>query len=88
MYSNTKNLIEAIALDLWPENPTIVDFGLESSDHLGAIQWAYKHEKVSKYQLNAALGNGPMLTKLVCTEDNPYRSVVFKTPWDDLPDEE
>jgi hypothetical protein len=88
MYDNINNLIEALILDLWPSQATIIDFGIESSDHLGALQWAYKYERVNKFQLNNLLGNGPELTKAICTKDNPYGDIVFRTAWDNLPEEE
>jgi hypothetical protein len=77
----TRNLIEAAGLDQWPSAATCVDFGIETADHLGALQFAIVHEEVPPERLDAALGNGAEIQKLI-SEDNPYRFVSFETDWD------
>lgn len=102
MKTNTERLIEAIGLDLMPNNPTGVDFGIynigiseeESMKRFGALQWAFKHEACTARELNLALGNGPVLTEIVNRTSsinpgrpNPYARTIT-TAWDDLPDED
>ncbi len=85
----TAALINAACLDLWPSPATCIDFGLDTSSHFGALQYEIKRERVTSAELDAALGNGPELTKLVRRHsDNPYRFVTFTTAWDDLGEEE
>lgn len=85
---------EALWSDVFPDNMAcLVDFGLDpmtlgSADptqRFGALQWAVKHGGVTLQELDAALGDGPALTKLVDQEDNPYRC-EFTTAWDGMVD--
>ena len=84
----TDRLISAGCLDIWPDSATICDFGIDSSNHLGAIQWAVRHNTITPEELDNALGNGPELTRLIRTKENPYGLIEFKTAWDDLLEEE
>jgi hypothetical protein len=79
----TTNLVLALEVDIWPSLATCVDFGIKSEDHLGALQYAVREDGVSAEQLDAALGNGPEIQKLL-SERNPYRFVTFETDWDHL----
>lgn len=81
----TQNLFDSLCLDVWPRNAAIVDFGLDSTEHYGALQHAVKHDGVTAQQLDDALGDGPKLTALI-EEDNPYYGVAFQTAWDLLGD--
>jgi hypothetical protein len=87
----TNDLINAVLFDVWPKVPTIVDFGIDSAEHLGALQFAIKYGEVTPHELDAAMGNGAKLTEIVQRGDNPYRDVTFRTSWDEmrleLPDE-
>jgi len=83
----TENLYHSLMLDVWPGPAAIVDFGINSNSHLGALQHAVKHDDVTAEQLDSALGNGPKLTALI-TKTNPYYGVTFKTSWDYLADED
>ena len=80
----TERLIEALILDTWPSAATCMDFGIESTDHLGALQYAYREDGVTPEQFDAALGKGAELQKLI-SETNPYRFAKFQTIWDRLP---
>ena len=80
----TEDLILCCQLDTWPKMPTVVDFGIDSSSHLGALQYAIREELVTPQELDAAMGNGPRLTEIAQRGDNPYRDVAFRTAWDDL----
>lgn len=72
----TNVLINAIVLDLWPSNATIVDFGIASQEIYEAYHKKIRSGEVTAEQLDAALGNGPELTKLM--------GIHITTPWDDM----
>ena len=80
----TENLIEALIFDAWPSAATCVDFGIRTTEHLGALQFAYKQDEVTGEQFDAALGKGREIQKLI-SKRNPYREAVFETDWDLLP---
>jgi hypothetical protein len=79
----TQNLILALELDIWPSPAACVDFGIKTDLHLGALQFAVRVDGVSEEQLDAALGSGPDIQKLI-SDRNPYRFVTFETDWDHL----
>ena len=83
---NTRDLYRSLRFDEWPSQATIVDFGIESPAHLGALQYAVIHDEVTLEELDQALGNGAAIQSLI-SEQNPYRHVMFRTDWDDLPEE-
>jgi hypothetical protein len=80
----TEQLINAALLDVWPSIPAIVDFGIDSSSHLGALQYAIRYGEVTPQELDAAMGNGAKLTEIAQRGDNPYRDVTFRTSWDEM----
>jgi hypothetical protein len=76
-------LYNHLMLDIWPTQAGIDDFGIDSAEHYGALQYAVKYDGVTPKQLDAACGKGRAIQALIGPE-NPYGSVVFKTFWDDL----
>jgi hypothetical protein len=84
--SLTRDLIEALLRDEWPSNAACVDFGILSPAHLGALQYAVIQDGVTAEKLDAALGKGAELQKLI-GPGNRYRYVTFCTDWDDMPGE-
>jgi hypothetical protein len=78
-----RNVYECLFLDIWPSPAGIKDFGLDSTEHYGALQYAVKHDGVTVDALDAALGWGPALTKLI-SKSNPYHGVTFRTDWDTI----
>jgi hypothetical protein len=80
----TEQLIAAVLLDIWPGNAAIIDFGIDSDRHLGALQFAIKFGEVTPEELDLAMGDGAKLTEIVQRGDNPYRDVTFRTSWDKL----
>jgi hypothetical protein len=82
----TQHVYHSLLLDEWPRNAGIIDFGLKSTEHYGALQYAVKCEGVTPEQLDAALGKGAAIQALI-SKTNPYRNVVFKTDYDDMPEE-
>ena len=79
----SREVYAAILADGWPSPAGVLDFGIDSPEHLGALQYEFRTGRVTVEQLDDALGWGPALTKLI-GEDNPYRGVTFKTEWDNL----
>jgi hypothetical protein len=81
----TRNLVEAIWLDVWPRSGAIVDFGLKSQEHYEALYYPVRDGEVTAEALDAALGNGERLTALArAAHSNPHRDILFRTDWDDL----
>lgn len=80
----TKELIECCQLDVWPGMATVVDFGIDSSSHLGALQFAIREGLVTPQELDAAMGSGAELTEIAQRGENPYRDVTFRTSWDEM----
>jgi hypothetical protein len=83
----TQQLIDCCFLDVWPGRAAVVDFGLDTDRHLGALQFAIREELVTPQELDAAMGNGPKLTEIAQRGRNPYGDVAFRTAWDDMPRE-
>ena len=64
-----------------PNHTAIVDFGIDSDRHYGALQHAVRNHGVTPEMLDEALGDGAALTALIRPE-NPFYGVQFKTSWD------
>jgi hypothetical protein len=81
----TKNLVEAVLLDVWPRNAAVVDFGIRSQEHYEALYYPLRHGEITPEQVDAAMGNGRKLTGLVnAAPHNPHKGIEFRTDWDDL----
>lgn len=79
----TRNLIESVMLDSWPDPAAIVDFGIDSQEHYEALYYPIRQHEISPKRLDQALGNGKELTQLVReAASNPHRDVAFCTSWD------
>ena len=75
-------LVECLVYDQWPSSATIVDFGIESRSHLGALQHAVR-AGITAYDLDRVLGDGPAITALVRgVPGQPYRYIEFETAYD------
>ncbi len=71
-------LVNCLWNDVWPSWSTIDHFGIDSADHLGALQFAH-FGGCSAYDFDRVLGDGKAITQLVRTVDfQPYPLVVFK----------
>ena len=77
------DVYNCLVFDVWPSPAGAVDFGIDSENHYGALQYAVRNHDVTPEQLDDAMGNGPELTALI-RPDNPYYGVKFKTSWDDI----
>ena len=79
----TQELFDACMIDVFPSQATCEDFGVDDPDHFGAIQHYCKSWQFNITALDEALGDGSALTELICSDEkNPYREVVFTTPYD------
>jgi hypothetical protein len=80
----TEHLWFCLMFDSWPDSPAVlIDFGIASADHFGALQYAAHDDFISIDQLDKLLGNGPALTPAIDENDgNPYKGIIFKTPYD------
>ncbi len=79
----SRDAYAAILADEWPSAAGVTDFGIESPEHLGALQYELRTGRVTLEQFDDALGWGPALSNLI-GEDNPYRGVTFKTGWNEV----
>ena len=61
----TRDLIECVLLDVWPNIAAIVDFGIINQEIYNAYHHKIRHEEVTAEQLDEALGSGPKLTELM-----------------------
>lgn len=99
-YPNTKALIEALVMDIWPSTAICVDFGIPPIPDgkncygmYGLLQWGYTSGALKAEELDAACCKGPELTKIVKRMQAlhcPYGEYIEKieVPWDNMPEEE
>ena len=81
----TRNLIESVMLDSWPDHAAIVDFGIDSQKHYEALYYPIREHEISPKRLDEALGHGQKLTQLVReAASNPHSDVSFCTSWDTI----
>ena len=75
---------KSLALDELPSPAAVVDYGIDSLDHLGALQHAIA-TGVTVYDLDRVMGDGPAITRLVRNvPDQPYPDISFSTAYDAL----
>jgi hypothetical protein len=83
----TVDLIRSLRADIWPGLAAIVDFGIDTPQHLGALQYALARGGRTARDFEAALGSGAALTALCNVPGQPY-AVTFDTAWDHMGTEE
>jgi hypothetical protein len=82
--SMATRLVECLVEDRWPSPATIVDFGIDTNRHLGALRHAV-HQGCCIYDLDRVMGDGPAITQLVqAFPYQPYGPVEFRTAYDGL----
>ncbi len=83
-----QELYECLKAGVWPDGPAaLTDFGIDSQEHFEALANAVVKGVITAQDLDAALGNGPLLTRLVRgAPANPHKNIVYRTPWDAMPD--
>lgn len=75
-------LLDCLVLDVWPSPAAVVDFGIDSTDHLGALQHAVC-VGVTAYDLDRVLGDGRAITCLTrSVPGQPYPEIKFATAYD------
>ncbi len=79
--SLASRLCDCLIQDEWPSPATVVDFGIASPKHLGALQFAVR-SGITAYDLDRVIGDGPAITALVHgIPGQPYRDVKFETEY-------
>ena len=82
--SMAEALVDSLMLDEWPSPAAVVDFGIDSTEHLGALQYAVR-AGVTAYDLDRVMGDGAAITRLVrSVPDQPYHETTFVTAYDGL----
>ena len=82
--SMAERLVHCLLRDVWPSPATVVDFGIASPEHLGALQHAVR-SGCTAYDLDRVIGDGPAITQLVRSFGRqPYGPVEFVTAYDEL----
>lgn len=77
-------LVECLVRDEWPSTATVFDFGIDSTSHLGALQFAVR-KGITAYDLDRVMGDGPAITQLVRSiPGQPYGAIRFKTAYQGL----
>ena len=79
------NWVSPHTRDLWistytgknPDSSTLEKFGVQTSDQLNALIWVITNEKVAPTQLDAAMGDGEELTRLVLRREQPYQVTFY-----------
>ena len=82
--SVTQNLFDSIMLDDIGSlrRAAYVDFGIDSHQHFEALYYPVRAGSITIEQLDAALGDGPALSKLVDVQENPHKGIWFNTAYD------
>lgn len=78
-----EEVYRCLVLDVWPGPAAVVDFGLATDEHYGALQDAVLNHGVMPEQLDDAMGDGAALTALI-RPGSPYHGIRFSTPWDHI----
>lgn len=79
-----ERLANCLDLDVWPSPAIVLDFGIASRSHLGALRHAVRGG-VTPYELDRVMGDGPAITRLVrAVPGQPYDEAVFHTVYDDF----
>jgi len=82
--SMATRLVRCLTDNTWPTPATVMDFGIESEAHFGALQHAVRCGRTA-YDLDRVMGDGPAITQIVRSVPNqPYASVEFRTAFDDM----
>lgn len=88
-YPVTDNLVEAMRNSEWPRPAAICDFGLDSQAHYEAIYFGVVNGSITVAMLDAVLGDGPAITKMVrANQHNPHKDITFETAYDGFGEEE
>ena len=86
MRESTRNLFRTIPLDELPSQSTVIDFGMETANHLGALQFAVIRDGVTLKKLDEVHGERPGIQGLIGS-GKYYGHVRSRIDWDDMPEE-
>jgi hypothetical protein len=77
------HLFDCLMLDCWPRAAAVADWGINSADHLGALEAAVR-SGASASDLDAVCGDGERIMELVkkWAPDSVYASATFRTVYD------
>lgn len=79
---STRYLPEPIYLGTKPCDTAVVDFGIDSAQHLYALSLPVLKGEITPQQLDQALGNGAMLTRLAREAPSSVdKQITFDMPW-------
>lgn len=79
---STRYLLEAIYLGTKPRDAAVVDFGIDSAQHLYALAVPVLKGEITPQQLDQALGDGAMLTRLAREAPSSVdNKITFDMPW-------
>ncbi len=79
-----ERLANCLDLDVWPSPAIVLDFGIASHRHFGALQHAVRNG-ITAYELDRVVGDGAALTRLIqAVPGQPYGEVVFQTVYDEF----
>ena len=77
-------LVDCLTRDEWLSPAAIVDFGVDTPEHHGALRHAVR-ASIGAYELDRVLGDGPVITQLVRDiPGQPFKCVEFRTAYDDF----
>ena len=81
------HLHESLLMDCWPRASAVCDWGINSPDHLGALEAAVRGG-ASASDLDACCGDGPAIMAMVkrWAPGSYYAGVQFTTAYDHFPD--
>jgi len=78
-----QTLVDCLTDNCWPSLATVVDYGIDSSDHFKALQSAYQGG-CNVYDLDRVMGDGPAITQLVhAVPGLSFIGIRFRTMYDE-----
>jgi hypothetical protein len=72
----TSDLYYSIVINRWPSADALIDFAIDSEEHLSGLMWAVRTDQVTPKQLDQARCDADKLEALI-TPTNPYYGIEF-----------
>lgn len=77
-----QTLVDCLTDNCWPSLATVIDYGIDSSDHFKALQSAYQGG-CNVYDLDRVMGDGRAITQLVhAVPGLSFIGIRFRTMYD------
>ena len=77
-----QHLYDSLALDTWPRPAAVIDWGIDTPSHLGALQHAIKSGATAA-DLDDACGSGERINALIAKFNfGRYPDITFATVYD------